>query len=144
MNLAIIMLALATGSAAPEWMAGCWSGTAGPITFEEQWTRPFGGQMMGIARTVKAGRVVFSEFMRIETKDGFLVYTPRIGSKQAPVEFRSKSQTDSEVVFENPAHDFPQRIIYRRSGSELVGRIEGTDKGKERAENFPMKRVTCP
>ena len=91
-----------------------------------------------------ATQVAFSEFMRIETKDGALVYTPRIGSKQTPVEFRLKSQSEREVVFENPAHDFPQRILYRRNGDELLGRIEGTENGKTRSEDFPMNRVSCP
>ena len=144
MTLTILLLALAATPSAPEWMAGCWSGQSGPMTFEEQWTRPVSGSMMGMSRVLKAGRVAFSEFMRIDTKDGALVYTPRIGSKQAPVEFRLKSQSDSEVVFENPVHDFPQRILYRRTGDELRGRIEGTASGKARSEDFPMKRVSCP
>jgi hypothetical protein len=141
MNLMILLFAAA---AAPEWMAGCWSGQAGPMTFEETWTRAASGNMMGIARTLKSGRVVFSEFMRIEAKDGIVVYTPRIGSKQAPVDFRLKSLSDTEVVFENPAHDFPQLILYRRTAEGLQARIEGIDKGKQRAEDFRMKRVTCP
>ena len=144
MTLTILLLALAATPSAPDWMAGCWSGESGPMTFEEQWTRPASGSMMGISRVFKSGRLVFSEFMRIDTKDGVLVYTPRIGSKQAPVEFRLKSQSDSEVVFENAAHDFPQRILYRRNTDGLTGRIEGTANGKLRAEDFPMKRVSCP
>jgi len=141
MNLMMLLFAAA---AAPEWMAGCWSGQAGAMTFEEVWTRAASGNMMGISRVLKSGRVVFSEFMRIETKDGIMIYTPRIGSTQAPVEFRMKSMNETEVVFENPAHNFPQRILYRRTPDGLQGRIEGTEKGKQRAEDFPMKRVACP
>ncbi len=29
------------------------------------------------------------------------------------------------VVFENTAHDFPQRIIYWKDGNDLRARIEG-------------------
>ena len=45
--------------------------------------------------------------------------------------------------FENAAHDFPQRIIYRKTAGGLHARIEGLDKGKPRSEDFPYKRVSC-
>jgi hypothetical protein len=48
-------------------------------------------------------------------------------------------------VFENPAHDFPQRIIYRRlSPDSLVARIEGPGPNNTtRGIDFPMRRVNC-
>ena len=51
--------------------------------------------------------------------------------------------TDSEVVFENATHDFPQRVIYRKVQGGLFARIEGVDKGKDKHEEFPYKRVSC-
>ena len=39
----------------------------------------------------------------------------------------------NEVVFENPQHDFPQRIIYTlKDGGRLTAAIEGTKNGKTR------------
>jgi hypothetical protein len=46
-------------------------------------------------------------------------------------------------VFENPTHDFPQRVIYRREGDSLLGRIEGMTNGQQKAVDFPLKRVSC-
>ncbi len=44
-------------------------------------------------------------------------------------------------MFENPAHDFPQRVIYRRLGADAVtGRIEGQIGGQARSVDFPYKR----
>jgi len=126
------------------WMSGCWAVERGSITIEEQWNRPVGGQMMGLSRTLKAAKVVFSEFMQIDTESGGIFYTPRIGAKAPPVRFKLTSQSDAEVVFENPAHDFPQRIHYRRSPGGLFVRIDGVENGKRRAEDFPMKAVKCP
>jgi hypothetical protein len=142
MDLPLVLL-LAAVTSLPDWMAGCWSGQSGPLTFEEQWTKPAGDNMMGMARTLKAGRVVFSEFMRIGVHNGQLIYTPRIGTNTRPVEFALKSQTAEQIVFENLAHDFPQRIVYRRTSDGLHARIEGSEKGKQRAEDFPMNPVAC-
>lgn len=107
--------------------------------------KPAAGAMLGMSRTVKGGRMVFHEFMTIDTKaDGKLVFTARTGAEAKPVPFTAIRQSDDEVVFENAAHDFPQRVIYRRTGvNGLLGRIEGVEKGKARAVDFPMKRVSC-
>lgn len=144
MRIAVLLLPL-LGHAAelPSFITGCWAGGSGALSFEENWTRPFAGNVMGVSRTFKAGRMVDAEFMRIDLRGSDLVFTPRIGTKQAPVEFRLKSQTDSEVVFENLAHDFPQRVIYRATPGGLTGRIEGSEKGKFRGEDFPMKTAAC-
>jgi hypothetical protein len=144
MRAALLLLPLAAGAAdLPAFLTGCWAGTSGAITFEEVWTRPAGGSLMGISRTFKGQRIIESEFMRVDLRGGELVFTPRIGTRQAPVEFRMKSQTDTEVVFENAAHDFPQRVIYRAGAGGLTGRIEGTTKGRFRFQDFPMKPVDC-
>lgn len=113
--------------------------------------KPAGGLMLGMSRTVKGGRAVFHEFMTIatsaaaETGAPALVFTARTGSEAKAVAFTAIRQTAEEVVFENAAHDFPQRVIYRRlaGGQGLLGRIEGVEKGKARAVDFPMKRVAC-
>ena len=34
------------------------------------------------------------------------------------------------------AHDYPQRVIYRRDGDTLIGRIEGASKGKARTAEW--------
>lgn len=146
-NLVLLFLLPASLCAADanqlEWMGGCWTLQSGPLRIDEQWSLPVGGMMLGLSRTVKQGRTVFHEFMRIETRQGVVTYTPRIGSSQTPVAFTLIKQTADEVVFENPAHDFPQRILYRRTSDGLFARIEGSKGGKERAEDFPMQRARC-
>ena len=48
------------------------------------------------------------------------------------------------VLFENPQHDFPQRVGYRSSGPDtMLAWIEGTAKGKSRKLEFPYRRVPC-
>jgi hypothetical protein len=80
------------------------------------------------------------EFLRIaETADG-VSYFASPGGKP-PVEFKAKETGDKRVVFENAAHDFPQRIIYRRDGDQLVARIEGSIQGKVRTEEWRFTRV---
>jgi hypothetical protein len=45
----------------------------------------------------------------------------------------------TEAVFENPGHDFPQRIIYRREGDSLIARIEGEVDGRRRSAQWEWR-----
>ena len=48
-----------------------------------------------------------------------------------------------EIVFENPAHDFPTRISYRKVDAGLVATIDGMIKGKPRAIEFRYTSADC-
>jgi hypothetical protein len=126
------------------WLAGCWEQAAGPRLVEEQWTRPRGGLMLGSGRTVRADSLVEYEQTRIFERGGRLVYGAN-PSGQAAAEFESIELSDSAVTFENPGHDFPQRVMYRRHGADsLIGRVEGMRDGRLRGVDFPYARVACP
>jgi len=126
------------------WLSGCWAATDQDTGSGEQWMPPAGGTMLGMSRTVSDGATVAFEFIRIvSTGDGGLVFIAS-PSGQNTTGFALVSVTDHEVIFENPDHDFPQRIIYRLlSDEDLLGRVEGTINGIARAIDFPLKKTVC-
>lgn len=112
-----------------KFFAGCWW-LEGKITrSEEIWGRPGAGMMMGFSRTMRGDRTVEFEYIRIEPRDGVLVYVPTIRGKETV--FKAAKVGANEAVFENPEHDFPQRIIYRGGGDSLTARIESMDGNRE-------------
>jgi len=128
--LVLVLTAWTTASAsaqagAPAWLAGCWEQRAGNRETVEMWMAPAGGMMLGASRTVVAGTVREYEQLILKLDGGKLVYTAS-PSGQATATFTATSVTDSSFTVENLQHDFPQRIIYRRHGSDsLIARIEG-------------------
>jgi hypothetical protein len=46
-----------------------------------------------------------------------------------------------QAVFENLAHDFPQRVIYRRCDADLCARIEGTVGGQVQGIDWRYRRL---
>ena len=126
------------------WLSGCWMSSNQEPGSAEHWMLPAGGTMIGMNRTVRGGKTVAFEFMRIvEQEDGGLEFIAS-PSGQNTTGFTMTNVSNREVIFENPDHDFPQRIIYRLvSDEELLGRIEGRIDGIERAADFPMKKVDC-
>ncbi len=58
--------------------------------------------------------------------------------------FMSTPITGSKVVFEDPSHDFPQRVGYKTTGpGQLLAWIEGTPGGKPRRVEFSYRLVNC-
>jgi hypothetical protein len=126
------------------WLAGCWGGGGDGRRIEEHWMPPRGGTMLGMSRTVTGDRTSEFEYMQIREQEGRLVFTAR-PSRQAEASFGSIELTPTKVVFENTAHDFPQRIIYQREADgSLLARIEGERDGARRGVDFPMRRARCP
>ena len=124
-------------------MAGCWRLEANGRIIEEQWLMPAGGSLMGVGRTVAGGKTVEYEFLQIRDLPDGLTYIAK-PSGQPEASFKLLSRTADEVVFENPTHDFPQRVRYRRAGPDaLHARVEGTMNGQSRGMDFPYTRATC-
>jgi hypothetical protein len=118
------------------WMAGSWSGTSRGIEMEEHWTAPRGHSMIGIHRDVGKGRTLLFEFLRIEQQGDQIVYLSMPNGRSPATPFPLKEVSGTRVVFENPTHDFPQRIIYWKDGNDLRARIEGTMNGKPGSEEW--------
>ena len=70
-----------------------------------------------------AGQVAF-EFLRISKIAGLATYLAQPGGSP-PVAFTRTDGGEDWVRFENPQHDFPQRVEYRRSGQALQATITG-------------------
>jgi hypothetical protein len=125
------------------WLAGCWEMRRGARTTLEMWMPPAGGLMLGASRTVSGEQVVEYERMQLAMKDGGIVYTA-LPSGQAEASFTAVSVGAGGFTVENLQHDFPQRIIYRRVGTDsLVARIEGPGPNGTRGVDFPMRRASC-
>jgi Domain of unknown function (DUF6265) len=126
------------------WLSGCWAIDGADTGSIESWLSPAGGTMLGVSRTVKDGKTVAYEFMQIRAlEDGTLAYIAK-PSNQKEATFPLARIGKQEVVFENKAHDFPQRITYRLAApGALRARIEGTRGGKERVIDYPMTKSAC-
>lgn len=126
-------------------MAGCWQGGDAQTALEEVWMRPGGGTMMGTSRVLAGGKTVFSEFVEVAEKPAGLTMTVALGIGKPGVPFTRIAAGPEEVVFENPTHDFPQRIRYQKqSEGTVMARIEGVEKGQAKGEDYPFRKVACP
>ena len=146
-----LLLLLATTQAAAQgtplqnvrWLEGCWQLTRGTTTTVERWVAPAGGEMSGESWTIANGAERPGETLRLFARGDTLVYQASPAG-QATTQFRTTSSAGNEVIFSNPEHDFPQRIVYRRVGADsVIARIEGDRAGRRQPVSFPYAKVAC-
>jgi hypothetical protein len=127
------------------WMSGCWEVNDNGVVTTERWAKPTENLMIGSSQTVKNGKTVSFEFLRVVNNGNGLVYVALPSSANEPTPFPFLKMSEKEIVFENLKHDFPQRIIYRQTSLDsLFARIEGPGKdGNVKGMDIPMKRVKC-
>lgn len=148
MRTLLLLAALATAPLAQahtidelDWMKGCWRTEVEGQEITEVWTAPPAPVMLGTAITRRDG-AVFWEQMRIEERDGALALIAMPGGA-APVRFEMTEMGDNHIVFENPNHDYPRRIVYTRMDRMLTARV---DSGLPHVlgEAFAYRRISCP
>lgn len=151
MPMTTIMIALAVSGVlqAPPpsldglaWMTGCWELTRSGRHVIEQWTPAEGGTMLGMSRSVANGKTTEYEFLLIRPGAHGLDYVAK-PSGQAEATFTAERLGPTEVVFENPAHDFPTKIFYKRNGDALTAAVEGPMNGQTRRIEYPYTKAAC-
>jgi hypothetical protein len=129
MLVPILMLAEAVAGPhpMPAFLSGCWIMRSDARTAEECWTRGNGGLMIGSGRAWTGEEIDNWEWMRIERgSDGRLSFFA--SPKGAPqTGFKAVKVSGEEVVFENPAHDFPQRVRYWKTANGIAAEIARAD-----------------
>lgn len=120
------------------WISGTWVGVNANVTSEERWTPPASGGMLATARTLRGNALVSFEFLCIAERDGTLVYTALPDGRTTPTKFTLTALQEGSATFENPTHDFPKMIVYKRRPD---GTLETTISGANRpAQSFVHKR----
>jgi hypothetical protein len=127
-----------------EWLIGTWENKTQRGSIYETWVRVSDDEFSGMSYIIKEKDTVVFENIRLVQKQDGLYYIPTVKNQNdgLPVRFTSKTISETQLVFENPEHDFPQIISYTKITSDsLVAEISGAKNGQEQKQTFPMKRV---
>jgi len=116
------------------WLEGTWKRETSRGVHYETWRilseRTFEGEAYLAGASGSATTV--TESLLLVEMGGEVFYIPRPRENPYPVAFRLVEATKDSVTFENPAHDFPKKIIYARGpDGSLSASIEGPVDGQE-------------
>ena len=126
------------------WLVGEWENKMPEGNLTETWIKANDSTFTGKTLFIKDKDTIHSEEIVLTQKGETLLYIPTVKGQNdnKPVEFKmTESKTENEFAFENPAHDYPQKIVYKKvSDTNLVATISGKQQGKQSSESYPMSK----
>ncbi len=127
-----------------DWFVGTWENDTDGGTLSESWEKVNDSTYRGASYFIKnADDTLHLETVELIERKGEVTYNPTVQGQNdnKPVAFKMTSATDKQLVFENPAHDYPQKITYTKiTADSIVAKISGIQQGKPSFENYPMKK----
>lgn len=125
------------------WLSGDWqTAPGGRARIEEHWTVPAGGTMIGMGRTVVGDKTAEFEFLRVEQRGHEIYYVANPNANCPQTDFKLTRLTAQEAIFENPAHDYPKRVTYRKNadGSLLASIDAGEGTESQSFSYVPVRK----
>ena len=104
------------------WLSGDW---VGKVETGNDWIAHYtdhrGGVLLGTSKEFEGDRLTLFEFERFEATAEGLFVTPYPRGRAARTFRCTELDVDEQrAVFENPAQDFPTRLVYDRDGDSLT------------------------
>lgn len=124
------------------WFLGKWQ--VNESRSYEEWKKIDDNLFKGVGYKIRKNDTLVTETIELVQRGKDLFYIPVVTNQNEgkPVEFKLVSQKKKEIIFENKSHDFPQRIIYVKTGEDLINaRIEGVKQGVFSHVDFKLNRV---
>lgn len=125
------------------WMLGNWSGIMEESIVTERWVKINDTLFSGESLFIKGSDTLSRETISLSMQNSAIFYIPLVEGQNdnKPVYFKLTFSDNTNAVFENPGHDFPQKITYKLiNGDSLIATISGLQEGKDRSISFPMRR----
>ena len=110
--------------------------------FAESWSVANDSVIAGSGCGLARGDTVFKEELKLIRRGDRVIYAARVPDQNQGrwVEFTSVPSTDGSLIFENLAHDFPQRIVYATEGSGWHVTLTGEVKREKTEQHLHYVR----
>lgn len=127
------------------WLIGNWTSKMPEGTLTESWKKLNDSTYIGSSYFIlnNAKDTLHNETITLTQKEEELIYCATVQGQNndEPVTFKYNPAIENELVFENPSHDYPQKISYKKTAStKLIATISGNQQGKLSQESYPMTK----
>ena len=122
------------------WFLGVWNNKSKEADFTEIWEKATDSSYIAESFVlVNKDTVYYEKIDLLERNDSLLyIVSVRNQNNEKPVAFHATSIKRDSITFENPKHDFPNKIVYRKIESDsMIATIYGKN---HKPEFFPMKK----
>ena len=108
----------------------------------EEWKKMDNNYLQNKGYMIKGNDTIISERVALTNTAAGIFYTSTVEDQnnKQPIAFKMTGSENNSFVFENPAHDFPKRIVYKLITADSIHAFidDGTETGKR--QNFYFKR----
>jgi hypothetical protein len=125
------------------WLLGKWETKTADGTLSESWKQLNDSTFQGESFFIKNKDTLHFESILLQQNGEELFYNATVKgqNENKAVTFKMTVGTEKQLVFENPKHDYPQKITYSQIKKDsLVASISGVQLGKPSSEKFGMKK----
>ena len=129
---------------ATNWLLGNWENNSADGNLSETWKKVNDSTFQAQSYFIKEKDTLHFESITLQQKGEELPYTATVQGQNndKPVSFKLTTSTEKQLVFENPKHDYPQKISYNQITTDsLVAKISGIQQGKPSSEQYSMKKT---
>lgn len=126
-----------------KWMLGTWKLQMNNAAILEKWEIQNDSTLVGMSHFLKGNDSILQEKMEMAFRSNswHLISTVQNQNNARPITFKAILLKGMEIICENPDHDFPQRISYRRLKDQLLASIEGKKNNKFGKQNFDYVKM---
>jgi Domain of unknown function (DUF6265) len=126
-----------------DWLLGNWENKSDDGDLLETWKKVNDSIYDGESYFIKGKDTLHFEKIQMKQKGEALYYIATIKGQNndKPVTFKHNDTIEKQLVFENPKHDYPQKIMYSQITKDSINiQISGIQQGKPSMERFSMKK----
>ncbi|WP_456314266.1 DUF6265 family protein [Pseudomonas shirazensis] len=122
-----------------DWLIGNWENKSPDGVLTENWKKVNDSSFSATSLFIRGNDTLHSEKITLSQQGEMLMYSATVNGQNndKAIDFPSTSETENKLVFENPSHDYPQKITYSKSANNtLTAEITGNLRGKKTTERF--------
>jgi hypothetical protein len=124
-----------------DWLIGNWENKSPDGVLTESWQKLNDSTFSATSYFIKGKDTLHFESITLAQKGENLTYYARVNGQndEKAIPFESTNSTAGKLVFENPKHDYPQKITYTKGANNtLTAEVTGKLQGKLTTERFIM------
>lgn len=127
-----------------DWLLGKWENKSDEGNLLEIWRKVNDSLFVGESYFIKGKDTLHSEKIELKQKGEELFYiaTVKGQNNDKPVTFKHNIEIAKQLVFENPQHDYPKKIVYKPFAKDhLLIEISGIQQDKTSSARYSMKKT---
>lgn len=127
-----------------KWLEGKWEKTDSLGTLIEIWQPKNDSTFSGQSYYIQNEKdTIHNELIELIQDQEYLIYSATVKGENnnTAIPFQLTKDEDSLLVFENPKHDYPQKLEYRLQKNKSISIVvSGKEKGKSSATTYLLSK----